>query len=274
MSRGRAFTFTVNTFDENTEEYLQALDCRYIIYGYELAPITNRPHFQGYIYFDNARSHAAVCKLIPAHIEIAKGAPEQNYDYCSKDGHYYERGIRPLSDKAKGVLEKDRFTKARASALAGNYPDIPDDLYVRYQASFKRMRREDGAIPPDLEPATSYGVWIYGPPRTGKSHKARHDYGAVYLKDINKWWDGYEGHDNVLIDEFAPEHAVFMTGFLKKWVDRWTFSAETKGARIIARPKKIIVTSNYSIDDCFSGIDLEAMKSRFTIIHMPFRQNA
>ncbi|UYD39133.1 MAG: replication associated protein [Wigfec virus K19_645] len=271
MSRCRAFTFTINTFDEETEEKLQAHDCRYIIYGYELAPTTGRPHFQGYVYYDNARTPLAVSKDIKGHIEVAKGAPDQNYDYCSKDGSYYERGLRPISDKAKGINEKERFKRARESAIAGDFASIPDDLYTRYQASYKRMRREDAPRPTDLEKRDTYGVWIYGPPRTGKSHKARHDYGDVYLKDINKWWDAYDGQANVLIDELAPEHAPFMTNFLKKWVDRWTFSAECKGGRILARPQLIIVTSNYSIQEVFpSGIDRDAILSRFEVIHIPF----
>lgn len=130
------------------------------------------------------------------------------------------------------------------------------------------MRKEDAPAPDDLEEAPTYGIWIYGPPRTGKSHMARSEYQPLYLKDINKWWDGYDGQANVLIDEFAPEHAQFLTGYMKKWVDRWTFSAETKGSRTVIRPKKIIVTSNYSIEDCFpQGVDRDAMLSRFQVIH-------
>jgi len=61
--KARAYTFTINTFDENTEEFLQTFECRYIIYGYEIAPATGRPHFQGYVYFDNPRSFDAVKRL-------------------------------------------------------------------------------------------------------------------------------------------------------------------------------------------------------------------
>jgi len=91
----------------------------------------------------------------------------------------------------------------------------------------------------------------------------------VYLKDLNKWWDGYDQEDNVVIDEIAPEHAVYMTSFIKKWLIAG-ISAELKGSRAIIRPKKVIVTSNYSIEQVFAQypIDLDAIKRRFEVIHL------
>jgi len=241
MSKSRAFCFTINVFDENTEEKLQnGIECQYLVYGYEIAPTTQRPHLQGYVYFHNPRSISGVIKDIQgAHIEIAKGAPDQNFDYCSKDGLFFERGKRPMSQKEKGQAEETRWRDARQAALTGDFASIPDDLYIRYQSSFKRIRREDVKRPDDLAPSQTYGVWIWGPSGTGKSHKARTEYGNVYLKDLNKWWDGYDQEDNVVIDEIAPEHAVYMTSFIKKWVDRWAFSAELKGSRAIIRPKRL-----------------------------------
>lgn len=38
--------------------------------------------------------------------------------------------------------------------------------------------------------------WLYGPTGTGKTHKAWNDakaVGDVYWKNVNKWWDGYNG---------------------------------------------------------------------------------
>lgn len=274
--KGRSFVFTINVFDENTEEKLQDLSCTYLIYGYEISPTTNRPHLQGYVYFPNPRTTTGVIKDLnklctEPYVRPAKGAPEQNFDYCSKDGYYYERGLRPKSEKEKGVTEKLRWETARTSAIKGDFSSIPADIYIRYQASLKRIRREDGDPPVNLDCAAAggtYGLWIWGPPRVGKSHLARTKYTPLYLKDTNKWWDGYDGEPYVLIDELCPEQCKYMVHFLKRWADRWVFSAETKGARIQARPQLIIVTSNYSPDDCFTGVDLDAIRSRFKVMHM------
>lgn len=271
--KSRTWCFTFNQFDEDTEVFLQCIDCTYLVYGYEVAPETGRPHLQGYIKFNNARHFQAVRTLLsPAHIEAAKGNGAQNRAYCTKDGLFFEKGVCPSSPSAGGAVEKERWRLARLAAREGRFEDIPDDLYCRYQSSFKRMRKEDQPAPADLGYREKYGVWIYGPPRTGKSHKARHDYGDIFVKNINKWWEGYEGQANVLIDEFSPDSARFMTDFLKTWADRWVFSAETKGGRILARPQLIIVTSNYAIEECWpEGVDRDAILERFDKIYMPFK---
>lgn len=36
--------------------------------------------------------------------------------------------------------------------------------------------------------------WFYGPTGTGKSKRVRDTWGAdLYIKNPNKWWDGYTG---------------------------------------------------------------------------------
>lgn len=264
--------FTFNNYSAEDESRIQSIDCKYCIYGRELAPTTGTPHLQGYIYFVNPRAKRGVERSIGGEarlwIEEARGDSLNNYDYSTKDdASYFEKGERPQTSQEAGETERKRWKTAREAAMAGRFSDIPDDLYIRYQASFKRMRKEDAANAADLPYADHYGIWIWGPPRTGKSHMARNDYAPIYLKDINKWWDGYDGEDNVLIDEFSPDHSRFLTDYMKKWVDRWRFSAETKGSRTVIRPKMIIVTSNYSIEDCFHGVDRDAMLSRFRVIH-------
>lgn len=266
MSRHRGYCFTINNYTDDDVNRLNNLDCEYIVFGREVAPTTGTPHLQGYVHFANGKTRSAASKLVKGHLIAAKGSPEQNFNYCSKDGQVTERGVRPQSCTAQGDVERERWDRSRVAAREGRFDDIPSDIYIRYNASLKRIRREDVAAPTNLSPASTYGVWIHGPPRTGKSTMARTEYGTPYLKGINKWWDGYDGEETVLIEDFSPRHAPFLVDYLKIWTDRWAFSAETKGGRIVIRPKLIVVTSNYHPDECFHGVDLDALKSRFTIL--------
>lgn len=58
---------------------------------------------------------------------------------------------------------------------------------------------------------------------------------------------------------------------LKIWGDRYAFTAETKGGRISIIITKFIITSQYTIDQCFDqDTDRWAMKRRYQVVHIPF----
>lgn len=81
---------------------------------------------------------------------------------------------------------------------------------------------------------------------------------------MNKWWDGYQGEDVVHIDEIDESHTVWIAPYLKKWADKWPFDAEVKGGALCLRPKLVVVTSNYKIEDMgFKDADLPAILRRF-----------
>lgn len=112
--------------------------------------------------------------------------------------------------------------------------------------------------------------WWYGPTGTGKSTRLWTEYPEHYQKAINKWWDGYDMEDVVAIEEWNPDSAM-LANKLKIWADRWPFTGEIKNGTVRGiRPKKIIILSNYSIDQCFPRkADAAPLKRRFKVIHFP-----
>jgi hypothetical protein len=69
--------------------------------------------------------------------------------------------------------------------------------------------------------------WIYGPTGTGKSYSLELAYPDAYLKQSNKWWDGYKDEPVVIIEDFDSDHAC-LNHHLKIWADHRPFLAEIK----------------------------------------------
>jgi len=262
----RSYCFTLNNYTEVERLVLLHATCRYVIIGKEVGE-SGTPHLQGYIVFSTEKSLKQVRQLCPrSHWEGARGSALDSYTYCSKEGDFEERGTRPMSSKEKGLSEIARWDLARSKAKEGKLDEIPSDIYLRYYRTLKEVAKDHMVTPADAEDLT--GVWIHGPAGCGKSRKARVDYPLAYLKMCNKWWDGYQGEDHVIIDDVDSKHDV-LGHHLKIWADRYAFLAETKGGAQAIRPKTIVVTSQYSIEDIWPDVETrDALRRRFTVINM------
>lgn len=237
-----------------------------MVYGKEVGE-SGTPHLQGLCFFKNARTLHQAIKLLPeCHVEITRNV-QASIEYCKKDGDFTERGVPPMSQKAKGDGEIDRYKQAWESAKKNDLENIDADIRIRCYNTLKTIAKDYAKAPPDLEDVC--GLWFYGDPGSGKSYAARNNYGNYYLKETNKWWDSYQNEETVIIDEVELDQGKFIGHFLKKWADRYAFDAEVKGAKLIIRPKRIIVTSNYSIKEVFGHdrILTEAINRRFTSTH-------
>lgn len=244
MARAARWCFTLNNYTADDESAVQRIDCKYVVYGRERGA-NNTPHLQGFIVFnDRKRLAGCRCCLDRAHWEVSRGTAKQASDYCKKDGDFFEKGELPVEPAAAGgAAEKQRWVDAVSAAKRGAIDEIPEDILVRHYRTWKEIRK-DYMVKPDDAPTVT-GVWFYGPPGVGKSYRARAEYPGAYLKMQNKWWDGYQGEDYVIIDDFDSKELGHL---LKIWADRYSFLAETKGGVIHIRPKKIIITSNYAPD--------------------------
>ena len=273
MSQYRGWCFTLNNYSELDEVILEFLEEEkhfvYVVVGFEIAE-SGTPHMQGYIYFSSKKTLVQMRKLFDgAHWEPAKGDPDQNYEYCTKDGDFFEAGIRPKSKLAQGELARARYDEALDLAKSGDLFQIDSELLVRHYSTWKLIAKDLGSDPEDL--GDTCGVWIYGLSGVGKSRVAREMFPGAYFKNANKWWDGYQMEDNVILDDLAPNHFEHSSmGYnLKLWTDRYSFTAEIKGGAVKIRPKQFIVTSQYSIEDCVTDrVTFDAIYRRFSVIYV------
>nr|QXP08343.1 MAG: replication associated protein [Arizlama virus] len=252
-SRSRNWCFTLNNYTDEDIDKLVNSSYKYLIIGKEVAPTTNTPHLQGFIIFPNARRLSTLKADYnkTTHWEIARGTPEQNIEYCSKSG---------------GEKNKEKWALAKANAKLGLLDEVPDDIFIMHYSTIKAIAKDYMTKPLDLPPG-KYSYWYYGKTRRGKTHAALEDFPNAYRKiSNNKWWDGYQGEDNVIIDDLDKKHD-YMGYHLKIWGDRYAFIVETKGSSQYIRPKQLCVTSNYHPKDIWQDeTTLEPILARFNVV--------
>jgi len=265
MARARGWCFTVNNpggFDDIDIQVMSG-ESEYCIRGKETGE-EGTPHYQGYVYFKTLKSLAQLKKYLPrAHLERQRGTFDEAIVYCQKDGDWEEWGDRPSGPSGQANQWKEVLQLARAGEvqkIEDNYPAI----FLRYHTKLLGLRRNDNpTILDNLE-----NEWWYGATGTGKSKELWERYPNHFQKSLNKWWDGYQNEDIVAIEEWSPKNEVTSSS-LKIWADRYPFTGEIKGGTLQKlRPKKIIVLSNYTIDECFANSqDLGPIKRRFKSKH-------
>lgn len=169
-----------------------------------------------------------------------------------------------------GVLPRQRtaadWDEIRDLARAGRLDAIPADIYVRCYNSLKRIAK-DHLVPLPME-RTVYVFW--GTTGTGKSRRAWDEAtNSAFPKDPRtKFWDGYDGHEHVVIDEFRGGIDI---SHLLRWCDRYPVIVEEKGGSRVFNAKTIWITSNLDPRRWFPEADqavLDALMRRLKITHM------
>lgn len=273
MSRARSFCFTLNNYGPTdlNDICFRMVDCKYLVVGHEVGE-NGTPHLQGFVSFENARSFKHLKALLPrAHIEIkcANSTFKQASDYCKKDGHFHEQGELPKDPSAKGVDEKARWASIIALAEAGDWDTIKEEYPVEYATKLRMLEYLHAKRPRELVECAAPHQWIYGPPGTGKSRMARDKNPGAFIKDpTEKWWDGYDDEEVVIIDDF-DKFQVKQGGDMKRWLDRYPFQAQVKGGYCKVRPVKIIVTSNYHPSEIWDdAVTVQAILRRVELVHL------
>lgn len=104
-------------------------------------------------------------------------------------------GTKPL----KRNSPKD-WDLIRDNAKLGKFDDIPSDVFIRNYASLQKIYV--ASIVPVAQEKEVYVFW--GRTGAGKSRRAWQEatLQAYPKSPTSIWWDGYQGQENVVIDEF------------------------------------------------------------------------
>jgi len=158
------------------------------------------------------------------------------------------------------------------SAKEGDLSAIPADVLIRNYNAIKRIC-VDNAKP---SPRSVRVKVLWGTTGTGKSHTAFSEAGVdAYPKDpLSKFWDGYSGQKNVVIDEFRGTVSI---SHMLRWLDQYPVLVEIKGYSTVLKAENFWITSNLHPNYWYPGLDqttLEALLRRLEIVEMntPFIQ--
>ena len=262
----------------------------YHVWEIEYGSHLGTKHIQGYVEFNdkiimNTVKRVFCCSWM--HLEPRQGTAKQASNYCKKNGagSFTELGTmsteRSREAGSFGILgaeaERERWKNIHEDMMAlpfdewaAKYPDIA----IKHPSSYKKVKFDSLALTPkptlngDLK---DKNLWLWGPPGSGKSSYVYSRWPKAFRKPKNKWWDGYQFEDVVILDDVVTKDGDWMNGFLRQWADRYGFIAEIKGASAHIRPQRFIVTSNFSIDELFASCtdaDREAIHRRFKEVHM------
>lgn len=266
------FAFTWNNYQD--VDYIDILNkakndlgISYIVYGYEIAPTTGTLHLQGYVQTEKRVYLTKINKCLPkVHITICNGSSQDNIDYCKKLDNFVEDGV-PRTEARRIKKCKDDWEALVNLAESGKIQEIRTDFpkeYLVYYRTFQQIAQD--RLKP--EPIVRACYWIWGKPGSGKSRAVHQHFPDAYWKNANKWWDGYQGQESVVLDDLG---GAFLYEHLKRWADRYPVIGEVKGSSIGLSYKRFIVTSNFDVDDpaITEHIPLEtirAVQRRFVVV--------
>ena len=164
---------------------------------------------------------------------------------------YVNKGRKPFNRSST-----TDWNSVREFARQGTLSPIPPDIFIR---CYNQLRR----IQSDYSRPIGYDKHVkcyWGVTNSGKSHRAWHEAGPnAYAKDPRtKFWDGYRGEENVVIDEFR---GVIDIANLLRWFDKYPVRVEVKGSSTVYRARCVWVTSNLDPRKWYPDVDEETLRA-------------
>lgn len=173
-----------------------------------------------------------------AHCEVTRSEAADNYVH-KDDTAIVETRFEIGQKSIKRNCSTD-WDQVYQWILDDKLSEIPKDILIRNYSSIKRIK-VDNVQPVWRDPISVRIYW--GGSGLGKTRRAWFEAGTdVFVKDPNtKWWDGYKGESNIIIDEFT---GVIAINHILRWLDRYPCLAEIKGYTTPLRASNFWITSN------------------------------
>ncbi len=250
MSLLRNAVFTLNNPDELLEfnpEYME-----YLVYQEEIGE-SGTYHFQGYVEFKKRVRFNAAKLLLggdAVHLEGRRGTQAQAIAYSKKeetrvahtvpyeDGEPRTQGKRVDLEAFKDCVyagDKMRDLIHDHAAIVARYPKFYQTL-----TQLNRPQRTTDLV------VTLH----YGETGLGKTKSVMDEWGTsptfyrTPLSNNTLWFDTYDGHEVVLLDDFSGASSHLPLCTLLQLLDRYPLLVPTKGGHTWWMPNEVHVTTN------------------------------
>lgn len=245
----------------------------------EEAKTTGKPHRHGIIHLTKRKALRVLVNYFgfqqSLRFLVQKGTRAQARAYAIKElaptnPVLFEFGkvAETPAPKGPGDRERNRWKQAYEACKREKLDLDEVDPQIAI-TSYKNLtlihhRHQNSQQPLTLE--SCCGIFLFGPPNTGKSYFARNAEGrkpelcaTMLYNNQQSFFDGCHDARFVLIEELGLQFKAWDQ--LKTWADRYPFNANLKGSNALIRPQNIIVTSNYHPFELYPG-DLSSQRRR------------
>lgn len=256
----RNVCFTLNNYTEVDCNRLRQLEkgVSYLIFAKEVGD-SGTPHLQAYIEFENPRSPGKGWKNFKelmgnCHFERRKGTAKQASDYCEfadypiclvKNEYVYKFGeISRQGDRTDWHQAVSQILDDKREII---------DVIAEQPQILPAIRALENLKKLSIQPIERevHVTWLYGSPGSGKTRWVWSNFPEVYSKPSGNWWDGYNGEETLLLDDY-DEDIPFAE--LLKVLDRYKYRVQVKGGFVGARWTRVFITTNNPPDHFYKFV--------------------
>lgn len=244
VKRCRSYCVTINNYTLSDHRNLCALfpkKAKYLIFGREVGE-KGTPHYQGYIELWTAMTKKALNKRLDnrAWLGVRTGSPQEAADYCKKDADFVELG--EMSSQGSRTDLKDVVSSVKEGK---SFEEI-----IEATSSFQALRMAEKCLtifePPRV--TKPYTIYCYGSSGLFKTRIAylEHPNTRIHKQPANsyKWWQGYDAHPVVVLDEFRSQ---VPWDRMLELLDYYPTIVEIKGGSRQLKPTTLYITAPHDL---------------------------
>ena len=270
MSGTPARRWTVTTFEQKTwqslvdEEGVWPDVIRYFVFQIEECPETKRHHLQGYLELLKPQRFSWIKKWLDddtVHCAIARGTSDQNYEYCTKD-ETRVAGPWEYGERSRGQGSRSDLQAVQDAIDSGqNELEVAEQhfgTWCKYYKALARYRQLQAAAKARefrrIDVTVFYGVAGAGKTRTAFDEAGPLCYWIPAPVDSKSplWFDGYEGQDAAILDDFDGESISF--SFFMRLLDGYPLQLPVKGGFVQSAITRLWITSNIPVERWFPRV--------------------